>query len=426
MRICFFILGFVQFQIPSLALKLQEAGATEESVLSARVPDSRKCHPGAFYDDFRLEQLLDYHGSDKGHKKHQYYKLYSLLTTPSRHVESMVEIGIGTQALMGYPPGASLRSWRDLLPESLVFGLDIDPKANIEGESRIITLTGIDTTDASSGQIVENELIQATGKRTVDIIIDDGAHDPVLQGKTLHALFDKVRQGGLYVIEDLLWKHGKKEEGHHFCNMEFYNPFVFGTGVGRDAGDGLGVVPDSVNYTSPELQYIEDQGYPMFYATMHEFNSESNMLVISKGASNLSSPFVQLPGNYHSVYNILLPGLNARRVIAMLPNQFDVWRGALPSATVTQSFDDGCDIDIIVSSMKGNVHQQALGNLEKLSRGGFLFIEDAQFSFCEDSSLTLFGADRPKILDHDWFWAMTQNDKTEAAASGKLLVLRKK
>jgi len=424
MRICFFVLGFVQFRISSLALKLQQAGATGERSVPARVPDPKNCLPGAFYNDFQLERLFDDHGSDKGHKKHQYYKLYSLLTTPSRRVKAMVEIGIGTRTVMGYPPGASLRSWRDLLPKSLIFGVDIDPKANVEGESRIYTLTGMDTTDVSSGQRLEDDIFQATGTRTVDIIIDDGAHDPVLQGKTMHTLFGKVKQGGLYIVEDLLWKYGKSQFGHHFCNMEVYNPFVFGTMSSRDAGDGLAVIPASTNFTSPELQYIKNQGYPLFYATMHEESTESNMLVVSKGASHLL--FEPLPGDYDSLYNILLPGLNARRVVAVLPNQVDVWRRALPSATVTQSFDDDCDIDIIVSSMKGNVHHQALRNLEKLSRGGLLFIEDAQFSFCEGSSLKLFGADREKILKHDWFWAMTQNDKTDGAASGKLLVLRRK
>src|SRR5207244_4460043 len=99
--------------------------------------------------------------------------------------------------LPGYRPGASLRAWRDYFPHGSINGIDVQSDTMIVGEARIFT----DLVDSTN---VEAALAYLESRaRPFDIIIDDGAHIPELQMKTLRNFFPGLAPNGLYVIEDV-------------------------------------------------------------------------------------------------------------------------------------------------------------------------------------------------------------------------------
>jgi hypothetical protein len=106
----------------------------------------------------------------------------------------LLEIGIG-----GYQDpaagGGSLLMWKHYFHRGQVFGLDIFPKPGLDAP-RLRTLQG-DQTDPSFLAALASE------HGPFDVVIDDGSHvnDHILT--SFHALFPHVRQGGVYVIEDL-------------------------------------------------------------------------------------------------------------------------------------------------------------------------------------------------------------------------------
>jgi cephalosporin hydroxylase len=97
-----------------------------------------------------------------------------------------------------YRPGASLRSWRDYLTNAEIIGIDIQPDTQFF-EERIRTYL-CDSTDPDAVRQLDDEI----GLDNLDIIIDDGLHDPHAQLSTMRNLFPLLASSGLYVIEDVV------------------------------------------------------------------------------------------------------------------------------------------------------------------------------------------------------------------------------
>jgi hypothetical protein len=106
----------------------------------------------------------------------------------------LLEIGVGGHH---FPDrgGCSLRMWKRYFLFGSIFSLDIYDKSAIE-ERRIKIFQGSQT-----DEVVLETLISKIG--APDIIIDDGSHinDHVI--KSFSVLFPKLKNGGIYVIEDV-------------------------------------------------------------------------------------------------------------------------------------------------------------------------------------------------------------------------------
>ena len=161
-----------------------------------------------------LFELVEKYGTDKTLSGYTY--TYSDLFTPIKdQVTSVLEIGLGTlnpeipSSFAGnvrhfdfYKPGGSLRVWRDYFSKAQVYGIDI-AKDCMFSEERIKTFLF----DSSEKEYCDYYL----DNLEFDIIIDDGNHDPKYQVKTLRNLFSKLKEGGIYVIEDLGGYPGTEE-----------------------------------------------------------------------------------------------------------------------------------------------------------------------------------------------------------------------
>jgi hypothetical protein len=159
------------------------------------------------FGDGRPEDLaaaFTRYGSDKA-THHSYHLVYASVL--GRCGESrplnLFEIGLGTNMVdvvsnMGIAghPGASLRAFRDFLPNASIYGADVDRRVLFE-EERIKTFH-VDQTDRDTfvelGKNLPDEF---------DVMIDDGLHLPTANINSLSFFLSRLRDGGFAIIEDI-------------------------------------------------------------------------------------------------------------------------------------------------------------------------------------------------------------------------------
>jgi len=155
----------------------------------------------------RMCRIMTKYGSDKG-RPNKYTPIYSELFK-ERCNESLLlcELGLGTNnpnlpSNMGVfgIPGASLRGWREVFPKAAVYGADIDRTILFE-ETRIKTFYCDQLSSSSIDELWAHWELQ----KGADIIIDDGLHTLDANVSFLDGSLKRLRPGGIYVVEDILW-----------------------------------------------------------------------------------------------------------------------------------------------------------------------------------------------------------------------------
>ena len=135
---------------------------------------------------------------------HNYAKTYSQLFKPIRSVaKNVLEIGIGSTENgqmshmldYGYKTGNSLRFLRDYFYNANILGLDLF-KVNIK-DRRIKT--------GQLDQSNEKDLKSFAKLYPFffDVIIDDGSHESRDQYLTFKNFFSSLKNGGVYIVEDV-------------------------------------------------------------------------------------------------------------------------------------------------------------------------------------------------------------------------------
>jgi hypothetical protein len=127
---------------------------------------------------------------DKG-TIHSYMDLYQEHIVKKDKV-SLFEIGICE--------GHSLAMWKEFLEDGEVWGIDIDTSV-IKFNLSHCTLIKGDTTNEG--------IINFLGDKRFDYIIDDGSHLINHQIKSFQLLFQFVKEGGKYFIEDITSENAK-------------------------------------------------------------------------------------------------------------------------------------------------------------------------------------------------------------------------
>ena len=140
-----------------------------------------------------LNRLAKFYGTDKfgGHFYTHHYTTH--LKNFKYKKINLLEIGVGGNEDPNRG-GHSLRMWKKYFPFGNIYSLDIYDKSQLQ-ENRIKIFKG--------SQIdIEflNEIIKEIGE--LDIIIDDGSHINEHVIGSFNILFPKLKDGGIYVIED--------------------------------------------------------------------------------------------------------------------------------------------------------------------------------------------------------------------------------
>ena len=145
-----------------------------------------------------LENLFDFYKSDKGtlFDAHGYARGYEQIV--SKNIDNLLEIGIGADGIRNsIETCGSVRAWLDWLPNTKIHGFDIkDAPDDLKEKDRFNMIIG----DQSNPE----DLIRL--KKSIpdcEVIIDDGSHLSYDQILTFYILWNKVKAGGFYIIEDV-------------------------------------------------------------------------------------------------------------------------------------------------------------------------------------------------------------------------------
>lgn len=182
-----------------------------KEILKNKLSASQKIKIKNLINDFKtifvgynLNKLGEIYGTDKV-GKHSYTQHYGTHFKKFRFKKiNLLEIGVG-----GYDNpfngGSSLRMWKRYFPFGKIYSLDIYDKSPLQ-ESRIKIFKGSQVDEKFLDEIyLEMD--------TLDIIIDDGSHINEHVIKTFEKLFPKLKDGGIYVIEDTQTSYWKSFGG---------------------------------------------------------------------------------------------------------------------------------------------------------------------------------------------------------------------
>jgi hypothetical protein len=152
-----------------------------------------------------LKSFLDAEKSDKS-TAHNYHILYSYVfgRCGRKSTLRVLEVGLGTDnpdlvSSMGKggTPGASVRAFRNYLPNAEVFGADID-RDILFSEYRIKTAY-VDQLNIKTFEKMYSDM----GGKKFDVIIDDGLHSIGANLNTLLFGLDNINVDGWVIVEDI-------------------------------------------------------------------------------------------------------------------------------------------------------------------------------------------------------------------------------
>jgi hypothetical protein len=152
-----------------------------------------------------IGRILNENKSDKAYP-HNYHYVYAYIFNKLGKESrlNVLEVGLGTNnptivSSMGIygRPGASLYAFKQYLPNSQIFGCDIDK--DILFQTDRIKTCYIDQLDMSTF----DNIAKTFGKQKYDLIIDDGLHSIGANLNTLLFALENVNDNGWIVIEDI-------------------------------------------------------------------------------------------------------------------------------------------------------------------------------------------------------------------------------
>jgi hypothetical protein len=145
-----------------------------------------------------LEKLVATHTGLVMNKWKHYFEIYDRHLARFREREiTLLEVGVGG--------GGSLQMWRRYFgPKARIFGLDVNP------ECKRFASPG---TEVFIGSQRDLKFLQQLAGRIgpIDILIDDGSHTFEDQLTTFRAMFNHIRNDGVYACEDLCSSYWREE-----------------------------------------------------------------------------------------------------------------------------------------------------------------------------------------------------------------------
>ncbi len=182
-----------------------------------------------------LCKIMGANKSDKGHEDihnswHNYTLLYYKMFEGLRDKPLRIfELGLGTNNInipsnMGANgrPGASLYGWAEFFPNAIVFGADID-KDVLFHTDRIKTYY----CDQTNPEIITDMWRSPGLEESFDIIIEDGLHEPNANVCFFENSIHKLKDGGVYVIEDIAYNTLPQWEVQLNIWRKQYSKYIF-------------------------------------------------------------------------------------------------------------------------------------------------------------------------------------------------------
>ena len=207
--------------------------------------------------------FLEFH-ADKADDCHDYAKYYEMFFGPIKENEiSLLEIGIFA--------GASLRAWHQYFPKGKISGIDLRGNYEYLIEEGCHATYIMDQSDRQ--QVVE---FNEAHRNEYDIIIDDGSHEAPDQIQTFEVMFEGLKSGGMYIIEDLLTSNDKSRWGRNANTYDRIRQMVGEVSMnGKGSNDCL-----CSNKVGEVHKYINNLNY--FEAKIEWIWLSCGMLIVKK------------------------------------------------------------------------------------------------------------------------------------------------
>lgn len=149
-----------------------------------------------------LDDLANKHNTDKGSNyggpsKHGYADIYEPYLNKWRESDiRLLEVGICMESTAG---GHSIRMWHEYFPNAQIYGFDIVDMRHLEREmDRVKVYQG-----NQSNRHQMSLMYEAFGSALFDFILEDGSHEHRDQMISFGHLFQYVKPGGYYILEDI-------------------------------------------------------------------------------------------------------------------------------------------------------------------------------------------------------------------------------
>jgi hypothetical protein len=223
-----------------------------------------------------LTRLAIKHGTDKW-GPHFYTPLYHELF---RHLRDqpirLLEIGVGGNDIKTFG-GASLAMWVDYFANGQITGIDIMEK-RLPLDPRVKVFRGSQDDTTFLKQVCDE-------RGPFDIVIDDGSHVPEQVVASFHALFPALKDGGIYVIEDV--------------QAAFWPDFG---GRSADGGETVKLARTIIECLNHAEIAVADNSHslPAFARQVKALRAFHNVLVIDKGDNSEPSNFAYDMANPHA------------------------------------------------------------------------------------------------------------------------------
>ncbi len=182
---------------------------------------------------------------------------------------NILEIGVGSYHKK-YKGGNSLRMWKEYFQKGNIYAIDIHDKSPLQ-ENRIKIFKG--------SQIDEGFLMNVVDEiGEIDIIIDDGSHINEHVIKTFEILFPKLKDGGLYVVEDVQTSYW---EDHGGDSNNLKNP--------KTMMNFFKSLTDGLNHKEFLIPNYEPSYFDKKITSMHFYH---NLIFVYKGNNDEESNIV--------------------------------------------------------------------------------------------------------------------------------------
>jgi len=153
-----------------------------------------------------LDRLARFYRTDKSSLINGYSPHYERHLGPRRFERLLLlEIGVGGCANL-HAGGNSLHAWRDYLPRATVVGFDVFRKDLPFLGRRVHLVQGDQSSPDDLARIVDRF-------GPPDVVVDDGSHVGTDVIASFTYLFDRMRPGGIYVVEDVFFSFEEKYRG---------------------------------------------------------------------------------------------------------------------------------------------------------------------------------------------------------------------
>lgn len=152
-----------------------------------------------------LDELAGMHNTDKsttypGQSRHGYAPFYDKILSHWRDESiRMLEVGICMEGTAG---GHSVRMWRDYFSKAELYTFDIVDMHWMKNASEFNGRVSFYQGDQGNRDSL-SKMYESFGSKPFDFILEDGSHQHVHQMVSLGHLFQYVKPGGIYILEDI-------------------------------------------------------------------------------------------------------------------------------------------------------------------------------------------------------------------------------